>query len=89
MGLTVAVPDLEGQQIDVQVVQHIFDGDPAMELLKHQKLLVDVGFKADTIPVSIISNAADLLQVICSKDTPGLSGATSSVEVGDLQYSLF
>jgi len=48
-GRLVIVPGREGQGVNIQVVEHILDGNLTAELLEHKHLLPVVAFKGNAL----------------------------------------
>ena len=88
-GRFVIVPGGEGQGVNVQIVQHIFNGDLPAELLEHKHLLPVVAVKGNASCGPIVCHPVNAPGVVGFVNAPRLARPAGPVEVGYFQGPVF
>ena len=84
-GRFVIVPGREGQGINVQVVEHIFNGNLAAELLEYKHILPVVAVKGNAPCGPVVCHPVNAPGVMGAVNAPCLSRTAGPVEIGHLQ----
>lgn len=73
----------------IQIIEHITNRSLRMEFLKYQNWLRFVCVKANTVPATVVGDAAYVFCRILLQNPPGLACAGFSIEVGHLDITVF
>lgn len=72
--------------INVQKVEHGFDGDLRVKFLKHQNRLRVIGVEPDAVSATVIGDAANILNGMFPENAPGLTGTGGTKQIMDLHF---
>ena len=88
-GRFVIVPGREGQGINVQVVEHIFNGNLAAELLEYKHILPVVAVKGNAPCGPVVCHPVNAPGVMGAVNAPCLTCSAGSIEIRYFQKAVF